>query len=168
MCGVKLDNINIDNVHNFGRMGSLVDGPYVLSHRLQTRPGYAGAQTTGISCADISEVSAYDVVIKNLYADNGPCRGIRIMNQCQNINMRKLKIDNVVVANKGNEGEDSLKQIVPFTAERPNGIPWSMGICIEQYQDEMSKDCQFPSASIKNIYGPANCNVNYTEQTLHD
>ena len=167
MCGVELDNVSIDTVENYGRMGSLICGPYDKSHRLQTRLGYSSAQTTGISCADISQVQANNVQIKNLHAANGPCRGIRVMNQCQNITMDKLKIDNVIVANKGTQGENSLGQTVPFTAERPNGIPWAMGICVEQYQDEMSKDCHFPSSKISNVYGPADCNVNYAEQTLH-
>ena len=164
--GGQLNNVRISKIANYGRLGTEACGQYRLSHPKQKLIGYNGAAAVGLNLAYSADIRGEDVQIRNIAADNGSARGIRLINVCDRIRIARALVDEVVSGGNG-IGKTSMGKDTPFTAVMPNSIPCSYGIVVERFEDRKCTDIHFPCKNISNIRGVTNCSYDYAWKTVH-
>lgn len=167
-----LENVHIEKVSNVGRLGATCDGHYNKSNPDQKRAGYTGAYATGLSLSYVHHVFGKDVLIHRVHSDNSTARGVRFINESQNVNIDDCRIKTITTGAEFKDGcwygVNADGELVLFTSCLPNLAPLAFGVCIEIYDDEPSKQIRFPGIKIRNIAGVGNGSLNYAWQTIHD
>lgn len=172
MRGAHFDDVRIEDVHNFGLLGSSASGKYEKSHSAQKRPGYTGADVTGLSLSCAHEISGNKLFVGNIHSDNSNSRAIRFINESTKVKIEKCEIEDVSAGNLYSEGSwygtDSTGKKVVFSSTLPNLSPVAYGVCIEIYGDEPSKHIKFPKIKIKGVRGVGHGSLDYAWLTLYD
>ena len=149
---------SVKNLVNEGRLGNAVlDGKYVRSHDNQTREGYCGSDTTGISYSYCRNVCQTRTCVEEIVSYNGDSVAISIINGSHCVNINKVTIDGVRAGTLVDGewlGTDYYGNLVPYTTGQPNGIPNAIGI----YISEDSKSIEIGRRSIKGLKA-AGCEV---------
>jgi len=157
---LKIHNCKIKDIENNGRLGNTkLGGEYKLSHDAQRIPGYHGADSTGINLSYCCNVKICRNVIKNIKSSNGESRGIRLVNDCSNVEIKILIINTIYAGNLYNgkyTGEDFYGVSVDYSYKYPNLIPNAIGIkeqdCVKDFRLFVSE------ITIKNLLSPG-CSV---------
>jgi hypothetical protein len=167
-----LENVHIEKVSNVGRLGATCDGHYNKSNPDQKRAGYTGAYATGLSLSYVHHVFGKDVLIHRVHSDNSTARGVRFINESQNVTIDDCRIKTITTGAEFKDGcwygVNADGELVLFTSCLPNLAPLAFGVCIEIYDDEPSQQIRFPGIKIRNIAGVGNGSLNYAWQTIHD
>jgi len=155
--GVKsffLRKCSLSYLVNYGYLGSDICGQYLLSHDKQERPGYHGADTTGINLSNCSNGEFFDIKLTNLHSHNGETRGIRFINGCHHLVFNNVHIENLkaghCLENGIWKGQNSYGKLVPYTNRLPNIIPNAIGIKVE----DPTYHLKVKQAHIKHLQAP--------------
>jgi hypothetical protein len=160
--GFRLDGVRaftmkhcvISTLINTGPLGSELAGPYRVSHDKQERPGYRGADCTGINFSRCSNGYLKNIVITNIRSFNGEARGIRLINSCGQLIGHKVGIHSIAAGEKQDKGvwmgSKRDGTLVPYTGELPNMVPSAIGIKVE----DPCHDIKIPHLAVDNLTAP--------------
>jgi hypothetical protein len=139
---------------NTGPLGSEIAGPYRLSQDKQERPGYRGADCTGINFSRCSHGYLKELALANIRSYNGEARGIRLINSCNHLIGHKVLIDSISAGEKQDNGvwlgSKRDGTLVAYTGELPNMVPAAIGIKIE----DPCHDIKIPHLAVANLTAP--------------
>lgn len=127
---------SLKNLANYGRMGNeSLGGAYVTSHDQQKRPGYGGADTTGISFSYCKNLCQDRIKISHIVSANGDSIATNIINSSHCVNIDHIEIKGVRAGTiyEGKWlGEDYYGNHVPYEVGLPNNVPNAIGIYISK------------------------------------
>lgn len=160
--GFRLDGVKsfvmkrciLSKLINTGPLGSEIAGPYRLSHDKQERPGYRGADCTGINFSRCSNGYLKCVALSQVRSYNGEARGIRLINSCHHLFGHQLILDSITAGESYDNGvwlgskRNGTK--VTYTGQAPNMIPAAIGIKFE----DPSHDIKFRQVTINHLVAP--------------
>jgi len=155
--GGQLKDIRITNLLNTGCLGDTSAGAYKLSQTPQKRPGYRGADITGLSIACSEKIGGDQIYIENIQAWNGCARGIRYLNENRKIHLENTTIRKVIAGYKEKEGIwygiSTDHEEILYNSSLPNLIPIAFGIVIEALQEEFSTAIYHTHLQIEDVRG---------------
>ena len=133
---ITISNVQIKNINNESRLGSTIAGPYIYSHKGQSKisKGYTGCHARGISISSCNNIKLNSVTIDQINSDNGNSVGIDIFNSSDNTDLNYITISNICCGLLKNNlwlGIDFDGNNVSYTTEYPNKIPCCKGISID-------------------------------------
>ena len=153
----NIEHCSIDSIVNIGYLGDDVHGgSYKISHDLQVRPYYHGADTYGMSIAQCRNGSIGETRIRNIVSYNGQCRGLCLLETCKNIDLYSLDIKNIFTGylyryhKRRWYGKDYRGKLVKYRHSGPNMYPKAIGLGIENRCDNL----QIDNIRIHGISGP--------------
>ena len=153
--GLHVNRTGCSDISNVGKMGDEEScGFYEKSHDAMIRKGYGGTDTSGWSFSKVIDAEVCNSWSRNLFAENGDCRGYRFINGCEDFNLYKYCAKNVKCGKRYEDGQwfgtSSNCGEVVYSASYPNTVPVAMGINIED------EDCDISlgEGDIKHVSGP--------------
>lgn len=165
---LQVHNVSIENVTNYGYMGNdVLCGNYAVSPSFQTRPGYRGALTNGINLSYCIDVDMERVRMKDLDSKNAECRGLRLINECRDVSVKRLRIKGIKSGTKGETegtwvGTAYDGSEADYNVNLPNLPPAAIGIKLENRQ----KHVRFDKVSVRGLDGPSNVRYGEYKVTL--
>jgi len=132
--GVKISNVKVDNVINYGEIGSDLCGydATETSHPLSILPGYQGATTRGISLSGSVKVQIQETEVEKIYSHGGSAYGIDVLLDSHNIGVKDSFVDQIYAAEsyerKDFTGPNAIPEAVAYRADSLSfGISFSGG-----------------------------------------
>ena len=155
---MEIRNCILDTVENYGYLGNeKYDGAYVTSHDQQKRPGYCGADTTGVIFSYCKNISICDLDIKNIKSMNGNAVAISMINESRKINIDNFDVKGVSAGTLQENvwlGQNYDGEYVHYTVGMPNDVPDAIGV----YVSKDSKKVRIGKRSIDDLSAPG-CEV---------
>lgn len=103
---LKIENCFLNNIINYGNLGSYKDGNYQISHNRQKySKGYLGCLCRGISIHNCKDVDIKDTHIDVVKSRNGSTIACDIFNQSINVSIDNLFIDKIFSGRINSKGE---------------------------------------------------------------
>ena len=154
----SVENCAIDSIVNTGYLGNDVhEGSYKMSHDLQVRPYYHGADTYGMSIAHCKNGRVGYVKISNIVSYNGQSRGLCLLETCASLDLYSLVISNITTGYCYRHhkhrwyGKDYKGKMVKYHHTAPNLYPKAIGLGIEN----RCRNLQIDDIRIHGISGPS-------------
>lgn len=110
---VKIENVSIHNVKNFGGKGSRVCGSYTSTPHDSTiddHLGYTGSQAYGMLFNTARDISLKDIIINDVKSHHGDTRAFFINNDVERVGIQNIKSHGMSVGDAGEDSPNNVKR----------------------------------------------------------